>query len=464
MIQKESTEKIIVVRPGVAVVNSGDRLYNPTTSVFNQGVGGFGAYIDVAGSGNPAAMTPGSYAGQPFRFIQVRDTSRDKNPLPKRVLEQSQYIHGHCSFGLEIAGQPYSSSKNNSWLLGAPNAGTSGKINVISENTYKLNVSSRGYRDDLYNSMYNTLTTTGRFESQVWSDTVYSTENNRRDYTIKQLVRDFNRKNGGKRYNQLAFAVAIDTAGTTTTGPTIASVIAGGAGSTITIGYDGRDCTPVTLLVDEARLQVFTDLEAYLTGTLSIGAGVAKIALYAFSDTGCGGAIELGGDGNATADMILVTAIDEQEAYYDEIYATKRSITVGLDEGTGLPTVNKALISSAKELHGSARSLKLDYNNEEHYRSYTSSREWGANHVAYPDEILSGEVYDIYTIESCHNRSATSGMPSYAPHRVQIALVHTERSAPTSTFSTGAVNPQKTYLEAVLNAVAAHYNLATINI
>lgn len=464
MIQKDSVEKIIVVRPGVSAPSDGDRLYNPSTGMFNQPVGGIGAYVDVAGSGNPAAMTPGSYAGEPFRFIQVRDTSGDRSPLPQRYLEQSQYIHGNCTFGLEIAGQAFESGSNSSWTLGAPNSAATGKISVSSLNTYKLNASAHGYRSDMYNSVYNALTTTGRFESPEWGSTSVATENNRRDYTIKELVRDFNRKNSGKNYNQIAFAVAIDTAGTTSNGPTVASVIAGGAGTNVTIGYDGMNCDAVNLFVDEDRLQVFTDLEAYLTGTLSIPAGQAKLAPYAMPNSNCGAGVDGLGNGDSTADMILITAIDEQEAYYDEIPNTKRRISVGLNEGSLVPSVTKALISEPKEMKGSPRFLQLEYDNEEHYRSYTSSRRWGANHVAYPDEILSNEAYDIYTIEHCHSRSATSGAPNYAPHRTTIAVVHTERTNGLTPFSTGAVNPQKTYIESVINAVGAHYGFATINL
>jgi hypothetical protein len=463
MINKSNTEKVIVVRPGVAVPTAGDRLYNPTTTVFNQAVGSIGAYVDVAGSGNPAAVNPATYAGEQIRFIQVRDTSGDRLPLPPRYLETSQYIHGNCAFGLELAGQAYESSSDNAWTLGAPNAATTGKITIDSFKDYVLQASARGYRSDMYSGIHTSITSEGRFTSPDWSAGTITTEVNRRDYTVKAIVADFNQKNSGKRTNQVALAIAIDTAGTTSTGPTLASIIAGGAGVNVVIGYQ-NDCKPVNMRVTEGRLQAITDLEARLVADFGIVAGVAKIAPYALPQNQCGAGIDGAGNGDATADMIFTIAIDENQAYYDEIPNTKKRIDVGFNEGSLVGTVSKTLISSAKELKGSARSLQIEFENEENYRAYTSSKPWGANHVAYPNEILSGEVYDIYTLEFCHNRSASNGSPSYSPHRLNIALVHTERPVAASTFSTGAVNPQKTYVEAVLNAIGSHYNLETVNL
>jgi hypothetical protein len=140
MVQKDDTTKVIVVRPAVAVPNSADRLYNGTTKAFNQAVGSIGAYIDVAGSGNPAAMTPGSYAGEGFRFIQVRDKSADRSPLPNYTLVESAYIYPDTTC-LEIAGEGYSAPENSSWVMGAPNAATTSKVPVSSNNLYTFNVS-----------------------------------------------------------------------------------------------------------------------------------------------------------------------------------------------------------------------------------------------------------------------------------------------------------------------------------
>lgn len=567
MVSNSDVEKVIVVRPGVAVPANGARLHNDATGTFNQAIGGIGAYVDVAGSSNPAAMTPGSYAGQPFRFIQVRDTSKDKAPLFPRTLEESQYIHGNCRIGLEIAGQPYSEGSVNTWLLGAPNGSAAGAISVQSLNTYTLNATAYGYRTMLYNGSGNSPSSQGRFESPDWTTTTISTAANRRDFTVKSLVRDFNRKNSGLRHNKFGFAIALDTAGTSLAGITVADAIAGGVGSVVTIGFEGA-CQPVNVTLTADRFAALEALEAYAIGTLGLSAGDLKIAPYSFVDSGCatatqatgtititdldnlatdtftingealvegtdwnrgaagvngaatalaaainaldgvsasataavitvtsdrygvsgnsitmaytdggtvgatlsgatltgGAGVEVAGAGDSEADMIFLVAMDDETAYYDEVPNTRRRLQVSVNEGNDLPTVQRVEITLPNEGEGDSRRLRLMYENEEHYRSYTSSKSWGANHVAYSDEILDGEVYDIYTIHHCHNRTSSTGSPTTSPHTTTIAIVNTERAATASTFSSNGVNPQKTYIESVINAVADYYGMANVNL
>ena len=436
MIQKSAVEKLIVVRPGVAVPAQDSRLYNTTTGVLVPAVGSIGFYTDTAGSGNPVRFNPATYAGEPFKIIQVRDQSRDASVLPQRTLEESQYIHGNCSAGIMLGAEGYSAGSNSSWVFGAPNGSTSGVIPIDSNLLYKAQATANGWKTDMYHSIYNSPTITGRFLSPEWSSTTISTEVNRRDYTVKALVRDFN-MNSATGLNNFALALAIDTAGTTSTGYTLASIIAAGAGVTYVIGYE-NNCQPVRMLVDEARLKAITDLEALLLANFGVVAGTAKIAIYAMPEN-CSTAAEVAGDGNAEADMMFVIAIDEKEAAYDYVVSQKVRLDVG---------------------EGSGRLLKLWYENVEEYNSYTSSRSWGANHVAYGNEVLENERYDIFTISHCHNRTATSGMPSQSPLMTAIAVVNTAAPIGTTPFSTGVVNPQKTYVQAVINAVRTHYNLS----
>jgi hypothetical protein len=441
MVSISDVEKIIVTRSGAAVPVAGTSLFNPTTGVFNGAVGGLGAYIDQAGSGNPVAVTTGSYAGEPIRFIQVRDTSNDRTPLPNRYLEQSQYIHGNCQFGLEIAGQPVVAPSVNSWLLGAPNAQVTdtGKVSVSSLNTYVLNATSHGYRTDMYNSLYNMPTSYGRFESPDWATTSVTTEAARRDYTIQNLVADFNRKNSGSQWSQYGFALAISTADVAA-GIDVGSVT---LNSTITIGYD-KGCKPVNVLVTAERKAALDALAAHLDALTYTNASIVP---YNVSPN-CGSGVAAG---TSTSDMIFIVAIDEELAYYDEIPNTKRRLEVSLNEGSLIPSVAKTLITEPSEGQGQARNLRLDYINEEHYRSYTSSREWGANHVAYPDEIDLSKTYNIYTITHCHTRSATSGLPSVSPHRTVIAVPSDDAT-------------MKNYVESVVNAVATYYGYPTVTL
>lgn len=462
MISKSAVQKVMVVRPAVAVPAAGARLYNASTNVINLGVGGFGAYLDTAGSGNPTAINSATWSGERFRFIQRRDTSTITAPLPMRQFEMSSQIDGTCRQHLYIAGQGSSTGAVASNLIGNPNAATSAKIPVASNELYSLNVAARGSRLDLYFSQYNTAVIKGTFNAPDWTTSGIAAENDRRDYIVKSLVRDFNRKSTSGN-NRFALAIAIDSASVTVTGPTIASIIAGGVGANVIIGYD-RNCAPVNMLVTADRLAALTNLEAALTtatvsGGYGLAAGTASIARYAFADDCPNGGVEIAGDSTAEADMIFLMAIDETQAYYDDMPATRTNLDAGLQPGSQVTAVRSTVINRGNEGEGTSRQVRLMYESSEEYGTYPSSKAWGANHVAYPNEVLANEIYDIYMIGSCLNRYGNSGMPTVEPHLTAIALVDTTRAVGVSPFSTGAANPQKTYLEAVLNAVNAYYDI-----
>ena len=152
-------------------------------------------------------------------------------------------------------------------------------------------------------------------------------------------------------------------------------------------------------------------------------------------------------------------SIDYELATYDDMALTKNRLEVSLSSGTTTANARRNEAARPSEGNGLPHQLSLLYRNTEEYRTYASARNWGANHVAYPSETLTNEVYDIYVINHCHNRVATSGMPSFSPHQTILALVNTERAIGVSPYSTGVANPQKTYLEALLNAVGAEYNV-----
>jgi hypothetical protein len=455
MLQKSPVEKLIVVRPGAAVPAQDSRLYNTTTGVLVPAVGSIGFYTDVAGSGNPLRFNPATYAGEPFRVIQRRDKSKDVSVLPDRTLEESQYIHGNCGSGIVLGAEGFSAPSNSSWVMGAPNAATSGKIAVDSNILYKLQAAGHGWKMDMYHSIYNVPVVAGRFLSPDWTTTGIAQEVDRRDYTVKALVRDFN-LNSSVGLNNFAVAMAIDTAGNTA-GPTLADIVTAGAGVTYVIGYE-NNCKPVSMLVDDARLKAISDLEDALIADFSIVAGTARLAPYALPEN-CSTATEIAGDTSATADMVFVIAIDEQPAAYDYVVSQRVRLDVSLAQGSMLSSAKRTMISLPKEGEGSGRLLKLWHENVEEYNSYTSSRSWGANHVAYGNEVLENENYDIFTFTHCHNRTATSGIPSQSPLLTAIAVVNTASPIGTTPFSTGAVNPQKTYVQAVVNAVRTHYGL-----
>ena len=85
-------------------------------------------------------------------------------------------------------------------------------------------------------------------------------------------------------------------------------------------------------------------------------------------------------------------------------------------------------------------------------RLYPGGKKWQPNSVRYSNEIQENAIYDVYVIEYCSNRTATSGLLSVSPQRIILAVINQEiGSAVTNPFFTGVVNPQKTYIETRLN-------------
>lgn len=449
MVTKHEVEKVIVLRPGVAVPSAGTRLYNPTTGALNLAVGGGAFFEDVAGSGNPQVVNPASFTG-PVKFIMRRDTTADASVLPIRNFEQSPYINLDCIQGLEFGGESYAASASSSWLVGAP-TGTTNVFAPTGLTSYKVQASAHGYRTDLFNSVYNTPTIWGRFETPDWTATAYSTAARQLDFTILSMVEAFNQDSASSGQNKFAVAVAIDSQGSAGLDFSAFTV-----GSTVTIGYD-RFCNPVNLLITADRLAAFTALTAKLLADYSIAAGTATLVPYVLP-TSCATApagTAFAGSATSTADMIFILGLDQAFAPYDEIPQSRVRLNASLYSGTGTVAATISdIVTAPSEGEGSARNLRLMYENVEDYKSYTSSRSWGANHVAYPNEILDNEAYNIFTVQHCQNRVASSGMPSFSPLLTVIAAVHTNRTIGTTPFSTGAANPQSQHIQAVLSALA----------
>lgn len=465
MVTKHEVEKVIVPRAGTAVPIAGARLFNATTNVLNLPVGGFGFYIDAPGSGNPVAVTgtaatgvfnTGSVlglpatvsAGTPVRVIMRRDISSDASVLAPRYTEESQYISTACAQGLLFGGEAYSAGSVSSWVLGAPTT-LVGDINTVNNTAYVLQASATGYRIDMFSSLYNHPTAHGRYTSPDWTTTSYNTVPKRLDYVVKALVEDFNLQSTGSSQTSIAVALAISTADGPDNGASPAVSLGTGiniagvsVNDVIVIGYD-RYCRPINLLVTADRKAALNALEARLLADFSIALGTAEIVPYVLpgSCSAAPGTHVFAGT-TTTADMIFLMAIDPALAAYDELSATRTSILASLTENGSIVTdTSRREVSFANEGAGIGRNLKLMHDAVEHYKSYSSSKTWGANHVAYSDEIVASGTYNIYTVQHCHNRMASSGLPSISPLLTTIGINTTDGT-------------QKAYAEAVLGAMA----------
>jgi len=447
MITKHSQTKYFALRPGVAVPAAGSTLYNLTTDNLNinTGVGGF--YKPVEGSGNHNEVQAAGGIGRSIKFIQRRDKSGDKSPLYNRSLEESKWIESHCFNGINIQARAQEQPINNLWLVGAPIT-TAGEIPLLEEFKYQFQVSAHGDRTDWYSGVYNTPTNFSFYESPDWSLTAY-TDPQKLDITVSALVEDYNRKS-----QSLAFAFAIETAGTSTAGTAVKTIlelsgVGGGAvaiGDRVILGYQPTDGSTIGFIMDAHYRETFVQLQANLVTAGFAAATLKPYVLPGTVNAPLAAVVPTAGT-TGTSDLFAVLAIDEGEGYYDYRMNTKRRLEVGLV--SGFDSVTKTQVTSPSEGSGQYKQLEIAYRNHNMYEETARPKPYMSYNVEFPNELLSDATYDLFYVEHCAHRTATSGMPSFNNMTTVIAVVSFED--PSTPYFTGAANPQKTYIQAQLN-------------
>lgn len=466
MITKHSQLKVIVLRPlndntspitNTEIPASGDRLYNATTDAFNinDGFGGFyKEWVDAANfgrnSGNPEAVdSSGNDANAPIKFVQNRDTSNDRSPLYPRPLEESQWINPNCINGIKITGIPVIQPSNN-LLLAGPQVGGQA-IPVLDEFTYRIQVSGHGDRTDMIHGAYNTPTTFGTFTSPDWTSYTFAgvltNDQESRAITLESLANNFNYHS-----QSMSFMVCLDSAGTAATGSTTVLALSDGTvtnGTKVIIGYDKKG-RPVTFKMDNSYREAFVQLEA-------AHAGMSLRPYLLPGTTNAPAGVPLAGALVPTNNFAILS-IDEGQAYYDYKMNTKRRVSLGLLKG--FDNVSQEEISAPVEGSGQSRQLDIFYKANEQYNQVARPQPYMSYHVAFPNEILSNATYDIFVIEHCHMRTATSGIPAQMPHTTMIAVVSYEDPNTPYFEAAGAgnPNPQKTYIQNVLNDFNTNFN------
>jgi len=426
----------------------------------NLPTGGFGFYADVPGSSNPVAIdgAPVALLGgmtslSKWRVIMKRDKSMDKSPLYERTLEESKYINKKCPC-IQIGGCGFKDCVTEAWLVGAP-IGDINSLDIQSEAEYRLHCTAHGYRIDMIHSQYNHPTITGMATSPDWlTHPTITTTVQQLDWMNQSLVQHFNKQSVGGNH-KIAVAFCINTTGSY--GDTIASVIANGDDQNIVIGYQSYDC-PIHLHIDKCRLAALENIETSLNDKYGIAPGTATIVPYVLPDhcyMAPAGTVYAGTTGES--DMMIVMALDEICAIYDDIDNSSRKLKVSshFAESYIKPNACSCVGSSGCEEIGSGRQLWNQFKAVEDFKSYSSSKEWGANHVAFPNEINQKAGYDVYSIAHCYNRVSSSGSPTDSMHLTQLALEFEPE---------GAINPHKAYVESFLGAFATECGIPTVTL
>lgn len=457
MMTKHSQLKVIVLKPltnpggpGTAEIPAdGQRLYNTTTDAFlvDDGFGGF--FKEFPNSGNPQAVngtTAAANVNAAIKFNQNRDTTNDPATLYERPLESSQWITPFCYNGIQMQAIAADAPTNNLLLAGPAAGATATAIPVLDEFTYRLQVSSHGDRTDWYNSSYNTPTTFGTYTSPDWTTTAYTTAQSRA-ITIESLANNFNNHS-----QSMSFMFCIDSAASGAAGNTTILSLSDGTvtnGTKVIIGYNLQG-QAVTFTMDDSFRQSFAALETAQPGL--------ELRPYLLPGTQNAPANPIAGT-TVSTDHFAVMAIDEGQAYYDYRINTKRRITMGLI--SGFDSVEQAQIATPNEGHGQARQLEIMYKANEQFNQVARPQPYMSYHVAFPNEILADATYDLFFVEHCYQRTATSGMPAFMPHTTVIAVVSYEdpNTPYFNAAGVGVANPQKTYIQDTLNAFNTNFNL-----
>lgn len=463
MIEKHSQTKYFILDPSAALPAANSLLYNATTGTpilpINAGV----FYRPVSGSGNHREIN--GVATSAMQFIYRRNTANDKSPLYQRPWEESGWINASCINGVIIDQQVARFGSNDSHLVGDPSVAAN-QITPADLFTYQIQVSGHGDRTDWYNGSYNTPTTFGFYTTPDFSLTAYTTAQ-QRDIIVAELALDFNSK-----ARQMSFVMAIESAGTGVgTGAILVSDLGDGTvtvGTVVTIGYD-KSGNAHTFTLTREMAESFADLDTRLT---ALGFATALMVPYVTLGTtnGPGAVIAPTAGTTNTMDMLYFMALDEGQAYYDYRVNTKRRIEVGLV--SGFDNVPQERISVGSEGRGYGHSLNIEYRKHNRYNEHHSARmPHNSYHIEFPNAFLEDAYYDLFVIEHCDSRTATSGMPSVNMATTIIAVVNTTlgTSSADNPYFTGTpfavtAAAQRAYLVAQLNLFNTNNNLnATVS-
>lgn len=456
MITKFHITDFIVPRVGTATLGTSVPKINAAGNP-NLAVGAFGVFTASSAAGSSIPETPvanGSItlANTPYiQFTQRRDLSRDAAPVPYLQYWESGEIKANQYCGPITAVKAIArTGQNQAWVVGDA-AGTIGAVEILDEAEYVINASQRGWKSDLMNGFNNPIRY-GRFTTpDYFSSTLYTTDAQRRDHILQNLAYDFNNQSADA-YFDFALALCFDsTASASTAGTnvlTLAQLQALNVGDSFIYGFDNYGA-PQTLTVDAKLIATFNAITGIPTTAQLIPFALPSSANLAVATRIVAGG-RVAGTPTSTVDHLMLLPLDVAPAYYDEEKTKSVSLLVGLESGFNLST-RKLEDVQPDTGFGYGFELRTMFNDYAGNRRYVGTlKDWQGYNTPLGNEVDSASIYDLYTIEYCYQRMATSGMPSTSPRRVVIGLVN--QTTPGYNNFTGTVNPHVAYLEGILNA------------
>tara|TARA_R110000787_G_scaffold72345_2_gene161373 strand:+ start:15048 stop:16457 length:1410 start_codon:yes stop_codon:yes gene_type:complete len=419
---KPNVDKILVAKAGTTLQVASSKFANDTNSAITVGgtsyqpgeillgdgqIGFYNADTNTSiGNSATVATTKSIY------IAQGRNILNDSDALPIRKVEKTSSISP--VYGVQFAGEVCAVPTNSSVVIGAPNAASTGKVNVSSETSYEIIGKVTGRRTNALNGRNASFR--AEFTTPDYTSLGY-TVNNSRDHLLQSIAYDVITRGHSlqnlNRANPLS-VFSLDTVNTSNTSVTTTTLTV--VGTKVTVGYTGKGHN-IYCTITESIAKSFSDMisEGTLTGT----EGVVPIALTAAAVTA--GGLGIAGSGTTTVDRIVLLANDTKRAFRDSIPQVKETINVGLPVGFDAGVAN---VTGSKSFEGKGLSnqWQLFYEKGDAFKYDSTLERFDGKWMGYSSDIVPNTKYAAYIISHNTPTYVSNGTLSYAPER-SILLV-----------------------------------------
>jgi hypothetical protein len=148
-------------------------------------------------------------------------------------------------------------------------------------------------------------------------------------------------------------------------------------------------------------------------------------------------------------------SLAHQQSIYDQNTRVRVRVRVGL--GNNLSNVSLLNITDSSEGTGQPQQFVNVKIREQYYLNGYNVLPGQELQVIYPDEFRSDATYDVFSIEYCNHNNGNVGNNNIKFFTLNIAVISFEDD--TTTYFTGVANPQKTYIQSILNQFNTTNNL-----
>lgn len=383
-------------------------VYQPGEIVLEDGQLGFYNAVTNRAIGSSDTVSTASS----IYLAQGRNPLNDSDALPVRRVEKTTNISP--IYGVEFAGEVCAVPTNSAVVIGASNAGSTGKVNVTNETSYQIVGKITGRRTNAMNG--NNASFRAEFTTPDYTALSYTT-NNSRDHLLQNIAYDAltrGRNLQTLNYSNPLFVFALDTANTASVAVTTTTLTT--VGTKVIIGYTNRGYA-IYCVITESIAKSFANMisEGTLTGT----EGVVPICLTAEAVTAGGEGIA--GSGATTVDRLVLLANDTKRAFRDSVPQVKETLNVGLPTGFNAG-VAKVYGSDAFEGKGLAHQWQLFYEKGDAFKFDSTLERFDGTWMGYSSDIVPNTKYAAYIISYNTPNYVSNGTLSYAPERA-ILLV-----------------------------------------